>query len=254
MIEVSIAKDKAFNSLSEFAQLLYLKILPHTDDYGRMEGDPATVKVIADGFSKRKTADYEAAMAEISKAGLWMWYETDRGKKVVQFNEDAFNRINAFMVKKRGQPEYPEYAASYQLISTDIEAISHIKQKAESRKQQVESKETEEKKKVAEFVALFPAEHQKLIDELGAERTQRVIEILDNYKGSKGKRYASDYRAIRSWVIGELEKRERAGTAGTKIRGRIITNDSIEADVKRLTGSAYRPPEGEGDPADSGRG
>ena len=28
-----------------------------------------------------------------------------------------------------------------------------------------------------------------------------MIEILDNYKGAKGKRYKSDYRAILTWVV-----------------------------------------------------
>jgi len=140
MIEVSISKDKDFNSLSEFAQLLYLKTLPHTDDFGRMEGDPETLKIIVDGFSKRKISDYERAIAEIASKNLWLWYETDEGKKIIQYSPIAFERINAFLIKKRGNPEYPEFNKDlYKSISVDIHIISN-KYKAISKK----IKDTEE--------------------------------------------------------------------------------------------------------------
>lgn len=65
------------------------------------------------------------------------------------------------------------------------------------------TKATPEEKKVnyAEFVRMTEAEHQKLVSAYGEEKTKRMIEMLDNYKGSKGKSYKSDYRAILSWVV-----------------------------------------------------
>lgn len=53
----------------------------------------------------------------------------------------------------------------------------------------------------AEFVSMTEEEYGKLVAEHGTEKTKRAIEVLDNYKGSKGKTYKSDYRAILSWVI-----------------------------------------------------
>lgn len=67
-------------------------------------------------------------------------------------------------------------------------------------------KETPEKKKYAEFVSMTEEEYGKLLQQHGAEKTVRMIEILDNYKGSKGKKYASDYRAILNWVIERVEE------------------------------------------------
>src|SRR3990167_10597314 len=120
MIEVSIAYDEVLNSLSEFAQLLFLKVLPHTDDYGRFEGDPKTLKARVAPLAKGKLQKYEKAMHEIAQAGLWLWYETDDGKKVIQFKKETFERINAFLIKNRGNPEYQEYKKSYQTISNDM--------------------------------------------------------------------------------------------------------------------------------------
>lgn len=64
----------------------------------------------------------------------------------------------------------------------------------------------------AEFVSMSESEHQQLVDEHGEEDTRRMVEILNNYKGSNGKTYKSDYRAILSWVVNRLgEEKTRAG-------------------------------------------
>lgn len=138
MIEVSIAHDKALNSLSDFAQLLYLKILPHTDDWGRFEGDPVVVKARVDPLSTKAVKKYENAMQEIASAGLWKWYKTDNGKMVVQYHEQSFERINAFLIKNRKNSEFPPYKDSYQSISQGYAPITN-------RKIILESKETKDK-------------------------------------------------------------------------------------------------------------
>ena len=56
------------------------------------------------------------------------------------------------------------------------------------------------KKKYAEFVFLSQDEYLKLIVKHGEFWTKKMIQVLDNYKGAKGKKYKSDYRAILSWV------------------------------------------------------
>ena len=65
------------------------------------------------------------------------------------------------------------------------------------------------KLQIAEFVSMTADEYQKLIDEFGKEDAGALVAILDNYKGSSGKRYKSDYRAIRSWCVERLEEQKR---------------------------------------------
>ncbi len=72
----------------------------------------------------------------------------------------------------------------------------------------------------AEFVNMQEKEYDKLIEKCGNEATLRLIEILDNYKGSKGADaekekiggkgaiYQDDYRAILSWVVDRYKKEE----------------------------------------------
>ena len=63
-----------------------------------------------------------------------------------------------------------------------------------------------EKVKYAELVRMRPSEYETLCKSLGKEATEKAIQILDNYKGSKGKTYKDDYRAILSWVVDKIKK------------------------------------------------
>lgn len=62
------------------------------------------------------------------------------------------------------------------------------------------------KNKYAEFVKMEVREYQNLIERYGEQATQKLIELLDNYKGSSGKTYKSDYRAILNWVVDKAKK------------------------------------------------
>jgi hypothetical protein len=70
----------------------------------------------------------------------------------------------------------------------------------------------------AEFVQLKESEYNKLIEEHGKPLTDKMIEVLDNYKGANGKKYKSDYRAILNWVVDKVKgvKNERAKQGSRK--------------------------------------
>lgn len=67
------------------------------------------------------------------------------------------------------------------------------------------------KKHYAEYVMLTEQEYQKLVEAHGEAMVQRMIEILDNYKGAKGKRYKDDYRAILNWVVQRAQEERAKG-------------------------------------------
>ena len=70
----------------------------------------------------------------------------------------------------------------------------------------------EEKIHFADFVAMTNAEYEKLVSTYGKNFADQCIEILDNYKGSSGKKYKSDYRAILTWVVDKLKAKPTAKT------------------------------------------
>lgn len=73
----------------------------------------------------------------------------------------------------------------------------------------------------AEYVSLSETEYGALCKRYGKDAADKMIEILDNYKGADPERrkYVSDYRAILSWVVGRYEEGVRGDTGG--MRGEI---------------------------------
>ena len=63
----------------------------------------------------------------------------------------------------------------------------------------------ESKTKYADYVKMKEKEYAKLVERFGTTFTDKCIEVLDNYKGSKGVTYKDDYRAILSWVVKRVE-------------------------------------------------
>lgn len=53
---------------------------------------------------------------------------------------------------------------------------------------------------LAEYVSMTQQEQDSLKAEYGEQAVKEMVEILNNYKGSTGKEYRSDYLAVRSWV------------------------------------------------------
>ena len=87
------------------------------------------------------------------------------------------------------------------------EQLKPPEEKPKQRKKPGPKKKPEvEKKKYAEYVSMTEEEYGKLVEAHGEEKTKRMIEVLDNYKGSKGKTYKNDYRAILSWVVDRVNE------------------------------------------------
>lgn len=108
-------------------------------------------------------------------------------------------------------PETPISLSPYNPPFSPTPPRKRARAKTEKKKTAGES-EQDPKVQWAEFVSMTNAEHQKLLDTHGPADTERLIEILDNYKGATGKTYKSDYRAILNWVVTRLqdEKKKRA--------------------------------------------
>ena len=76
----------------------------------------------------------------------------------------------------------------------------------------------EDKIQYAEFVFLNKDEYLKLVVRHGEFWTKKMIQVLDNYKGAKGKQYKSDYRAILSWVEDKVKSSPEYSAYMTKRR------------------------------------
>lgn len=144
-------------------------------------------------------------------------------KDYIDKNEENYKRRcekNKENIKKRwgkkqkDTNEYERIPTIYESIPSDTDnnhisyITNHLEEKKDNRGMgKEEKKETfNDKIHFAEFVTMTNAEYEKLISTYGKKFADQCIKTLDNYKGSSGKKYRSDYRAILSWVVDKVKK------------------------------------------------
>ncbi|MEK5065924.1 DUF4373 domain-containing protein [Cytobacillus sp. FSL R5-0596] len=78
--------------------------------------------------------------------------------------------------------------------------------KVKETKQKVKYDREQDLTQYRDYVFLTPKEYDRLVDEYGKNRVEKMLDKLDSYKGAKGKKYKDDNKAIRSWVVEEILK------------------------------------------------
>ncbi len=96
-----------------------------------------------------------------------------------------------------------------------------------------ESKVKESKVTYKEYVTLTKSEYDNLISELGKELVLMSIEKLNAYKGSTGKKYKSDYLAMKNWVINQviIDSKNRTNGNSTRKIGQPATTGQDVKDI-----------------------
>lgn len=144
---------------------------------------------------------------------------SERGKWLIQFlfdlrnddEEKATSDIAKLIIQEAKNYRNSKVTAGRASAEKRATTVQHRPNKKQQRsnKSQPETEtetETEHKLIYADDVTLFKSEYEKLIADHGAEKTIWMINKLSSYKGSKGKKYKSDYKAILTWVIEEAAK------------------------------------------------
>ena len=72
--------------------------------------------------------------------------------------------------------------------------VKHMENENENENENINKNKNIKKKKIektqyAEFVFMKEEEYDKLVSQYGSDFTKKCVEILDNYKGSSGKKY-----------------------------------------------------------------
>ena len=118
-------------------------------------------------------------------------------KKIVWSNNFAGRAKPVFDKRGTLTPDKPEIEVNEQTEESQTQPAPKRKKKTD---------DDPNKKKYAEFVSMEEREYQSLVDKYGEKAAEKLIELLDNYKGSSGKTYKSDYRAILNWVVDKAQK------------------------------------------------
>ena len=141
------------------------------------------------------------------------------------FDKKIFNKFH-ILTSKRIQEHYleatkrrkivdlfkPYLCINRQSVNISRENVRIINENAiqlETNEMRVNEKEIESKRNYADTVSMLEKEYLKLIKDYGEDNTKKMITVLDNYKGSKGKIYKNDYKAILSWVVDKVIKEKK---------------------------------------------
>jgi len=115
---------------------------------------------------------------------------------------------NDFAIANDEANSEAKHLANSEIEIENENKIDNKKEKKDKSKRKGK-KEEDEKLSYAEFVKMTESEYQKLISSYGEEFTKKCITTLDNYKGSSGKKYKSDYRAILTWVVDKVKEKQK---------------------------------------------
>lgn len=113
MISKSLSTSEKFaalipqaGDLAEFCQLIYPLIVAHTDDFGRIQGDPFTVKMMCFPASPRSVDEFARALAHLDSVGLIVRYEVAT-KRYIQIGNFDPHQLGLHKRTKSLFPDVP---------------------------------------------------------------------------------------------------------------------------------------------------
>lgn len=184
--------------LPPLSQLLWYKLFMLCNRSGWQEWVQVDNPRLMGLVGVRREKSFIEMRDKLLEAGL---FDFERGKKGYpnRYRLISFTSINAFDLKVQSEVN-PEVQAAAQ--TANIYKLNKTKSK---NKEWASASSARGEKKVfyGDFVSMTEKERKSLLERYGESGAAEMIEILDHYKGAdpKKRKYASDYRAILSWVV-----------------------------------------------------
>lgn len=153
---------------------------------------------------ERKGTEMMGMLSELGAIDKELW----EGKKIV-WSQNFVDRLAA-LYSRRDTP-LPKRPI---IGERNVEDTKCEGQKSKLPKKKKDSVK-EEKNSYGDYVKMTEREYKSLVEKVGQIGADACIEKLNNYKGSSGKTYKSDYMAILNWVIDDI-KEHRPGLIASK--------------------------------------
>jgi hypothetical protein len=125
MISKSLSTSEKFanlsltkNGLAEFCQVLYVMLIPHTDDFGRLQGDVFTIKHQCFPASPRPPEDFKTALSALHDAELIIWYQVS-GKQFLQITNFDPHQSGLHKRTKSHFPDIPGNSGNVREIPSE---------------------------------------------------------------------------------------------------------------------------------------
>jgi hypothetical protein len=126
MLSKSLSTSRKFRALldragkrREFDQILFALLVAHADDFGRLEGDPFTIKALCYPSSPRPESDFADALKAMHDVGLIALYQVDGNHyvQVVQFDE---HQVGLHKRTRSRFPDPPAVSGNFPEIPSEL--------------------------------------------------------------------------------------------------------------------------------------
>lgn len=242
-IKPGFFKNDSLAEIEPLGRLLFAGLWTIADRDGRLEDRPKRIKAEILPYDN---CDIDALLTVLFKKTFIIRYEisAQRYIQILNFNKHQNPHIKepdseipppeqhqistvqepdkygASTVQEQNEPRLVPSTLNLVPSTLNLVPITDISFNNEAQTTQVAAKtnakpknEPVQKKEYAEFITMTENEYATLVMKYGEKETNGMIEILDNFKGSKGVKYKSDYRTILSWVAKRYAEEQRT-TAG----------------------------------------
>ncbi|SHK45968.1 phage replisome organizer N-terminal domain-containing protein [Tepidibacter formicigenes] len=182
------------------------------------ENIPYTDEMLATVFNKPLNT-VRLALETFKRFGM---INLDENNSIKITNWEKHQNVDGLdKIREQTRKRVAKHREKQKLLNNDVTSNVTVTQSnaiEEDIDKDIDKEKENKKKKIkyAEFVSMTEDEYNKLIEKHGEESTKKMIEILDNYKGSKGKKYKSDYRAILSWVVDKVVSKSKEASTSKK--------------------------------------
>jgi hypothetical protein len=206
MIDPDFWSDEKLGQCKRDERLFFMGLISNADDEGRGRGNIKLLKATIFPYDDDiKVKDVEQMACSLISKGMAIFYVIDGQEFYCLPNFSKHQVINKPTESKL--PPMPEKQEDLLLPEYYRSPTPPLPPKRK------EVKRKEEKRIYADFVTLTEKEYQELNEKFGETSTKERIDKLNLYKGSTGKKYASDYLTILAWDRKDKEREKEQGRA-----------------------------------------
>jgi len=211
-IKPGFFKNEELASCSLYARLLFIGLWCMADRDGRMEKRPLRIKAEVFPYD---SLDINGELTVLERSGFVQTYVVN-GKEylqVVNFLEhqrphhtEAKSKLPTIPVGSVLTVSSPLSHGEYPPDSLIPDSLIQEEKPIPASRSKKDDGPRGKLIAVSQNVQLTQAETDRLISERGKNFYLKCVDVLNNYKGSSGKKYKDDNLAIRSWVIDKVLK------------------------------------------------
>ena len=215
MFSLKIIDTDLFLDMPVSSQLLYFHLSMRADDDGFVSSPKKIIKMVncsEDDFkvlrAKNFIIPFESGICVIRHWKIHNYIQSDRYNKTMYLAEkEALLDVNGTYEINELKHVDTECIQDGYISDTQVRLGKvRLELNKDSVNKKIVKKPVPVKINYKELVKMTKIQYDKLIQAHGETKTKKMIEVLDNYKGSNGKTYKDDYKAILSWVVDKVNK------------------------------------------------